>query len=388
MIVLSLVLNSFTNDSRVVRATRTYRELGGKAYVFGLHEPGFLEEEYVNGITVKRFRLVTRPWPKKYYIQFIKYFEVLFRMVVQGRRLKPDIIHANDLNTLPIGYFISRLAKCKLIYDSHELETDRSEKRFPFWFSRITAKMEKILAKKADVVITVSKSIAEVMAENLGINEPIVIRNVPERYRYSSKPAIGPLRRSLNLNKEVPIVLYQGCIDPGRGIEVLVKAFTVIKNTEAVLVFLGDGQLKESLMSFVTVNKLDDRVYFHPSVPAGKLLNWTADATIGIHPMEDICLNHRYALPNKLFQYIQAGLPVIVTDLPEMKRVVEEYRIGEVFPSGDYNKLAEKIDKLLSDINLLKEYHLAALNAAKELNWEKEKKRLENIFRTLIAEIR
>ena len=104
--------------------------------------------------------------------------------------------------------------------------------------------------------------------------------------------------------------------------------------------------------------------------------------------MEDICLNHRYALPNKLFQYIQAGLPVIVTDLPEMKRVAEEYRIGEVFPSGDYNKLAEKIDKLLSDINLLKEYHLAALNAAKELNWEKEKKRLENIFRTLIAEIR
>lgn len=70
MIVLSLVLNSFTNDSRVVRATRTYRELGGKAYVFGLHEPGFSEEENVDGITVKRFRLVTRPWSKKYYIQF------------------------------------------------------------------------------------------------------------------------------------------------------------------------------------------------------------------------------------------------------------------------------------------------------------------------------
>jgi len=359
--------------------------MGGEPIVFALHTNGLAEEEYVKGIRIRRFRLRTRAWPKRKPIQLIKYIEAIVRMIRMGLLMRPDLVHANDLSALPIGYLISRLVGAKLIYDSHELWADPSHRvQFPRWMFKVGLAIERYLARKAKSVITVSDSIAEHMASHMMIDRPIVIRNLPKKNSMIKSNSLGPLRKTLRIPKDVPILLYQGGISRGRGLKILIEAINLIKHPTAVLVFLGNGELVEELKKKVELLKLKNKVFFHSAVPPFELHKWTRDATIGIHPMRGSCLNHKYALPNKVFEYIQVALPILVTDLPEMKKIVELYGVGEVFPDGDAVALAKKIDKLLFNKDLLFKYRSAAIKAAKELNWESEKNKLISIYKKLI----
>jgi glycosyltransferase involved in cell wall biosynthesis len=211
-----------------------------------------------------------------------------------------------------------------------------------------------------------------------------VIRNIPNRR--PSEPAIGkntgPLRKKLGIKTGIPIILYQGLIAEGRGLLTLVAAITELADLSAVLVFLGNGPLVSELESKVKAERLEKRVYFHPAVPPEVLPQWTQDADLGVHPIEGISDNHRLCLPNKFFQYIQAGLPVLVTDLPEMRKIVAQYGVGELFSDGDASELATKIDHMLQN---RRTYGLAACAAAKVLSWDVEKHRLIDIYKKAIA---
>jgi glycosyltransferase involved in cell wall biosynthesis len=149
-----------------------------------------------------------------------------------------------------------------------------------------------------------------------------------------------------------------------------------VSHPSALLVMLGDGPLLINLHDQAESLGIKDKVYFHPAVPQTYLYQWTQDATLGVSPIESLCLSYNLCLPNKLFEYIQAELPVLVTDLPEMKRLVNHYGLGEVFPDGDASTLAKKIDLMLMDASLIDRYRNAAKNAARELNWDIEKKQL------------
>ena len=158
MKILYLVLNDFVNDNRVLRAAKTCLEIGGKPVVFALHREDIPEEENLNGIKVKRFDLITKSWSKHRIIQVIKYAEAVLRMVISGSLLHPDIVHANDINTLPIGFSISRLTKSKLIYDSHELWSDPSHSKIlPAWMVKTGLKLERFLSRRANYILTVSE---------------------------------------------------------------------------------------------------------------------------------------------------------------------------------------------------------------------------------------
>jgi glycosyltransferase involved in cell wall biosynthesis len=382
--ILYLVLNPFTNDTRVLRAAETCVEMRGEATVFALHEPKLARREVIRGIHVRRFKLLTRPLSKRVAVQFIKYLESFIRMLWAGLNLRPKIVHANDLPTLPTGYVIACFTGTRLIYDSHELYSDRGDLPFlPKWFLELALVCERFLAKRADSVITVSDGISLEIDRGMGIGRPFVIRNMSAKtpLRAGVKKDSRLLRQALGIKEEIPIILYQGMIAKGRGLLTLVFAMTKLSHPSAVLVFLGNGALVSELRARAKSRGLESRVYFHAAVSPGILPYWTRGADLGVHPIEGICKNHRLCLPNKLFEYIQAGLPVVVTDLPEMRKIVSHYGVGEVFRDGDAEDLAAKIDSLLVNGH---KYRLASRAAANVLTWDVEKLRLIDIYKSVL----
>ncbi len=383
-----VVLNPFTHDARVLRAASLGMELGGRVSVLAMHGPGLAESERVDGLEVRRFGLASRSLPRRRAWQMLKYAELAARMTAAGARIRPDLVHAHDLNALPIGWAIARLTGARLVYDSHELWADRSPGgNRPGWFTRTGIRAERFFGRRADAVITVSDGIAHLIERDAGLRVAGVIRNLPEPAPPSADSERGgPLRRALGVGPDAPVLLYQGGLHPGRGLGVLVEAMARLPRGRTTLVFLGAGSLRPELEARAGDLSLGGDVRFLDAVPPGELAAWTRGATLGLHPIEDRSLNHRHCLPNKLFEYIQAGVPVLVSDLPEMRRVVEEYRVGETCPPGDPAALAERIGAMLSDPSRLATYRRNTVRAASELNWNREKSRLAAVYRRLLGE--
>jgi glycosyltransferase involved in cell wall biosynthesis len=245
---------------------------------------------------------------------------------------------------------------------------------------------ERWLARRADQVITVSDGIADVMAHEMQIPRPAVVTNMPPlpspaRHQHNSR---GPLRQALSLDATIPILLYQGKFAPTKGVEVLIGAMTHMENRSAVLVLLGEGPLESELRSLVIALDLKNRVLFHHSVPGKILHQWTRDATIGVYAIEGRHLSKRLSLANKFFEYIQGGLAVLVADMPEMRRYIDRYQFGEVFPEGNVRVLANRIDSLLKDPERLARYRAAAESASIELDRGRGEV-LEGLYRRLIT---
>jgi glycosyltransferase involved in cell wall biosynthesis len=384
--VLILVLNSFTNDSRVLRQTYAFSQAGYRPTVFALHESDLpIQEDHPN-YRLRRFRLLTRPWSKHNLIQLIKYAECVFRMTLAGVRLKPEAIHANDINALPIGYFVAKLTRAKLVYDSHELWSDPAHRRsLRPWIFDVGVRMEKYLARRADAVMTPSPSYANQMAKTMDIALPIVVRNVPMA-RSLDSPLDGreSLHEKLGIAHDAPIVLHLGQIGRGRGLETIFLAMAEVR-APAVLVLLGGGQPKDFTLLKIQARTLGitDRICFLAPVAPDEVCRLCTDATIGVTMIESICMSYNLTLPNKIFEYLQAGLPVVVSDIPEMAGIVKNYNVGETVPEGNASELGQTLNRLLDSPDTLAHYRENAVSAARQLNWEKEQHVFLNVYQTL-----
>jgi glycosyltransferase involved in cell wall biosynthesis len=381
--VLILVLNPFTNDSRVLRQTISLSHAGYQAVVFALHETGLPVTEGLNTCVVRRFILASRPWSKRNIVQLIKYLECVFRMTLAGIRLKPQVVHANDVNTLPIGYIISRLTSAKLIYDSHELWSDPAHRpSLKRWIFQAGVKMEKYLAHRADAVMTPSPSYAKQMARTLGISQPVVIRNVPIARRRDDSITDETLHEKLGLAPGTPIILHVGQIARGRGIETVIAAMKDVRK-DAVLVFLGATASAYLDHLNAIGSHLNDRMFFLPPVIPSDVCRVSADATVGVTMIESICLSYHLTLPNKIFEYLQAGLPIVVSDIPEMANIVNKHAVGRVVPEGDSKSFANTINDLLDSPSILSEYRKNVSAISEEFTWENEEKAFLNLYRKL-----
>jgi len=386
MTVMHLVLNQFVNDQRVLRAAKLSRRFG-ETWVLALHRDGLSREEEQEGCRVRRFALRTRGLSRMPVVQLIKYAEATARMAAAAARLKPALVHAHDLNALPIGYLAARWCGARLVYDAHEYWRGASSmRRFPRWMRAVASGLEGVLARRTDAAITVSEPIADTLARELRIPRPVVVRNVPERPpdRDKAGEGPGPLRAALEIPAGTPVVLYQGGMSAFRGLFVLLEAFARVAQP-AVLVFLGDGPEAPALRARAAALGLGERVRFHPAVPAHDLHRWTRDATIGCCPTEGGFPNHDMALANKLFEYIQAGVPLLVSDLPAQAALVQRHGVGEVFPDGDVIALAACIDGMLADPERIARYRAASVVAARELHWGHEQEVLADLYQRLLV---
>ncbi|MDN3233470.1 glycosyltransferase [Priestia megaterium] len=298
---------------------------------------------------------------------------IILRMVGRGLIKNYDIYHSNDLNTLPQGFICSKLRfkHRKLIYDSHEVQTSRTG-----YNSKIHGYLESCLIKTVDSMIVENHTRASYNKKLYGFY-PNVVHNYPFKINEDVDKR-APIRKLLNLPEDEKILLYQGGIQTGRGLENLIKAAPLFK--EGTLVFIGDGKIKGNLLQMVDQMNLHQKVRFIPKVPLVDLPEYTRNAFIGFQVLNNVCFNHYSASSNKLFEYIMSGVPVISCSFPEIKRVVEGERVGLCIDSHDPLSIAEGVNYLLDSPQLHGAMKKNCIKAREIYNWDYEKNQFLSIY--------
>ncbi|GAB1766422.1 hypothetical protein PMEGAPL125_28420 [Priestia megaterium] len=301
---------------------------------------------------------------------------IILRMILKGRKKKYDIYHSNDLNTLPQGFICAKLRfkrKC-LVYDSHEVQTSRTG-----YDSGVYAKMEAFFINKIDSMIVENHTRAKYNEDLYGFY-PNVVYNYPFQPKKRHQETID-LHERLGLPENEKILLYQGGIQTGRGLEKLVQAAPLFK--EGTLVFIGDGRIKPELERMVAEMKLEDKVKFIPKVPLQDLPKYTKNAYLGFQVLNNVCFNHYSASSNKLFEYIMSDVPVVACDFPEIKKVVEGEHIGLCVDSHNYEEIASAVNQLLRDPVLRATMSNNCKTAKFKYNWENEQLQFLKVYQAI-----
>jgi glycosyltransferase involved in cell wall biosynthesis len=372
--VLMLLTNPFTNDSRVLKEGRSLVNAGYDVTLACYNYGDLPKEEMVEGIKVQRIFYYKRKNLQKSILLNIVAVLFLLRyyLVLSVRFRKTDIIHCNDLLTLPAGLMLKCLSfgKSKIIYDAHEYETEI--KGIHGLRKRIYKIMERSLIPYADAVLNVSESFANEYVRLYNIPKPSLVLNCPP---CAETPAKDIFRETFAIDKDTIIFLYQGGFTSGRGIEMILDAFKRIKDPNKAIVFMGYGPLGDQIKKAAEDYS---HIYYHDAVAPNILLDYTASADIGILYYEDTCLNHRYCSPNKLFEYTMAGIPMIASNLFEIRRLLEKYQNGIVVENND-------TDSLIAAVHSVTQTELDRMKAnipemKKKYCWENQEKVLLEVY--------
>jgi glycosyltransferase involved in cell wall biosynthesis len=379
--VLKIVPNDFQNASRDKREVETVAEMGWEVIILAKHSEGLLETEIMDSYTINRIRLKLFRKRVSFYFKAIRYIEFVIKVVCRGLKTAPDIISGHDLPAVFAGYIIKKLSRKRIIllYDAHELTSEiASNVSLGKMGKNIKVLMERVLIKRCDEVMVVNESISNFNYKKFGLRKkPVVVRNIPHAYKYSEKKNF--FREELKIHDDKIILLYQGLITKGRGLLNFIKALPEI-DKKAVFVIMGYGN--KSFLGEV-FRDVKDRVFFRDAVPYEKLIDYTSSADIGIFTCENYCLSYYYCLPNKLFEYIQARIPIICSDFPEMRKIVDDNNIGVLTDPDDIKKIAYDVNLLINDNKKIKDIQENLVKASKELTWEKEKEVLKNLYRKM-----
>ncbi len=264
----------------------------------------------------------------------------------------------------------SKFSKAKLVYDSHELFTEIPEllnrpKIQGFWLG-----IEQFIFPKLKNVYTVCDAIAHYYQDKYKVSVGVV-RNLP-------------LLKEVDSLEDFPfetegkkIVFYQGALNEGRGLELLIETVNLLPDW--LLVIAGSGTISKELQEKVTKENWTEKVIFLGRLLPEDLAKLTPLATVGVSIEEDLGLSYRYALPNKMFDYIHAKIPVLVSDLPEMKKILTNYKVGQVLKSRNSVSLAQQ----LQEMGTIKKTAYDFDTAIAALNWQKEAVQLLEIYRNL-----
>ncbi len=295
--------------------------------------------------------------------EFIGYLEFSFKSFFRNTYLRNDIINCHSLHVLPIGVLIKIFYGSKLIYDAHELETEVvGAKGLKKVFAKI---MEQMMMPFVDELIVVSDSIAHWYKAKYKLKNVTVIKNIPNRQTGSMKIASNLLREKFNIPENDIVGIYQGVLSEHRGVREILNAF-IESTPNKHIVFMGFAGMADEVESAA---KKYPNIHFLPAVKPEEVPLYTSSADFGIHIIPNSCLNHYYCLPNKVYEYILSGIPPIVSDFPDMGKVVKDYDCGWcIEPSKKgLTKVLEMIDK---DSIHNKKNNL--LKASENYSWENQ----------------
>ena len=426
--VTMFVWNHFTNDARVNRECTTLADNGYDVNLIAINDPKNTAisayEEISN--TFKVHRVKRYPWllqayqdhgkkfllvvagvqiviiPSLFYISFTlmaayllslvvaagmikfkkirKWFingAIITRMIVKGYIQNADIYHANDLNTLPQAIVCSklRLKPKPLIYDSHEVQSDRTG-----YNPKTIKRIESFMLKFVDQMIVENHTRAKYNEDIYGFY-PKTLYNYSEKYNIEEKPQIN-LHKKISINEDEKILLYQGGLQQGRGLELLIEAMDEIEKGH--LLFIGGGKLTQTLKEQAEASKQADRIHFLDKVPFQELPSYTREAYLGFQVLQNICFNHYSASSNKLFEYMMAHVPVISCDFPEIKKVVEETNTGLVVDSHKASEIANAVNQLVKDTSLRNQLSENTKQAKEIYNWNNEKSKLLEVYNQFV----
>lgn len=366
--VILSVTNDLITDHRVHKVALSLQKMSFQVLLVGRKLPSSKKLEK-RSYKTKRLKLFFKKGP-------LFYAEYNIRLFLFLRVRNAAIYLSNDLDSLPANYLISKLKKKPLVYDSHELFTEVPELINRPTIQAIWSRIERIILPKINHAYTVCESIATVYQKKYGTPFKVV-RNLP----HHEELILVPHEKSL-VTDDRKIILYQGALNVGRGLEYAIKAMQHLEN--ARLLIAGDGDITTPLKQLVADLQLADRVTFLGRIPLEEMKYITAQANLGLSIEEDLGLNYRYALPNKLFDYIQQQVPVLVSNLPEMKKIVEQYQIGMILESHDPEQMARQFHEALFNLDLRHSWIDNLPKAAEELCWEKEENILEEMFQPFL----
>lgn len=360
------VINDLVTDQRIARTANVLVDLGFEVLMVGrrkIDSPHMPNRSY----ETIRMRLLWEKGPLFYAEYNIRLFLLLLS--------KPaELLVSNDLDTLLPNYLVHKIKRTPIVFDSHEYFTETPELVDRPKVQRVWKWIEKTIVPKLTNCITVNVSIAKLFEDKYHVHFNVV-RNIPQRRENIEIPA----RAELGLPEDTKIVLLQGSgINVQRGAEEAVEAMQYVDN--ALLLIVGGGDVLPVLKKMVEELSLQKKVKFVSRQSPEKLAGYTANADIGLTIDKDTNINYRYSLPNKLFDYIYAGVPVLASSLVELKNIIQQYEVGEFIKNHDPHHIAETINNMLGDNSRMEKYKLNTRKASSELNWDKEKNTLIEIF--------
>ena len=316
-------------------------------------------EPVMRDYQTRRFRLLFNKGPFFYACYNIRLF--CYLLIARA-----DLFLANDLDTLPAVWMASKLRRIPYVFDSHEYFTEVPELVNRRVVQKIWKGIEGLLLPRTRFMITVNKEIAKLFEQEYNIKAQVLM-NVPCKLRGDSQEPQGQIPKAF---EGKILIIYQGAVNEGRGLEEIIDAMPKIPGH--ALLIIGGGDIFDKLQKRVAVMNLKSRVHFTGRLPMEELSWYTQQAIIGISLEQDRGLNYRLALPNKLFDYMHAGLPVLVSDLPVMGSLVKEINFGTVTNEFDPESLAAKILDMTTDQERYEGWKDSALKGSDKFTWESQ----------------
>lgn len=362
--VCDVVRNSVWYDPRVIKQIDEYVKADFDVYVIGE------EDNRYNATEIERIPASVRIVKiKDKYKRFqnkintvLKEISVCKSLAKEIAACKPDIIHANDLDALLAAYIATRSWKCKIVFDTHEVYTDN--------FGMASAVLKKLfwsfvefwIIKRVDLVVCVSNAAADYFAAKYNIPQPLVVTNCAKRQR---------LHEHENVKSSYFEVLNHGQFYEGRGYDIMVEAAAISRNTQIKYVLRGFGRMEPELRSFVDEKGLTN-VTFAPPVKTTELIPAARTSHVGLAITVPINLNFKLSVSNKIFEYVSAGLPVIMSDIPEHRYLNDKYNFGIILKENTAECLRDAVMTMYENEELYREYSANAKRLSEELNWETE----------------
>lgn len=327
----------------MLKVTKSLADSGAftEIHLVGINEPGLPEHEQIDSVrSIWRVGLST-PLPIPKMRGILKFSQWAAKILTRYRKANLSVVHCHSLSDLPIGVLLKLTKKgVRLVYDAHELETERNG------LTGIGKKLAKIkerqLIRFVDHTLVVSESICRWYHENYDGRQITVVKNIPcNDHSFLQRPAPSIFRDKFDIDSGL-VFLYQGALMRGRGIELLLNAFSRVEDNKHI-VFMGYGSYEDEIKKFASRFK---NIHFHEAVRPDEVMQYTVGADIGVCLIENTCLSYYYSLPNKLYEYTLAGMPVIVSQFPEMSKLVSEFDNGwaTLVCEEDLLKLIERID--------------------------------------------
>ena len=376
MKICDIVKNSIWYDPRVKKQISSYLDADVELACIGVTDPRYKQEE-VDKIPCK-VDLVSID--EHYYGKKRTFFTKISRELKTNRGIykkilecKPDIIHANDLNALIPAYKASKKLKCRLIYDTHEIFLEN-----PWIANNPAVKFvwgfyEKHIIKKVDLVVCVSNAAAEYLQEKYNIEKPTVVTNCISAKNHISE----------KVEKTEPKqILNHGQFYGGRGYDIMIDAAPLLREfADLQVVLRGFGPMEEELHNKA---KGYDNVYFAPPVKVEELIPMASHAWVGLAITEAISLNFKLSVSNKIFEYAAAGLPVIMSDIPEHRYLNEKYNFGIIIEKDTPEEIAKAVLALYNDKELYEKYAENSKKLSCEVNWDNEFDKLLTLEKNML----
>ena len=376
--VIISVISDLVTDQRVHKVSQTLHEAGYDVLLIGARRQTSLNLS-PRTYPARRIRML---FQKKIFF----YAEFNLRLFFRLLFTRGDIFLGNDLDVMTAVWFAGFLRRKPVVYDTHEYYLGMPELNGRPLIKKVWQRIEAFIFPRLRYIYTICDSFSELYYKDYGKTLGVV-RNVPYRKASELNTPLPP-ELEARLPKDKFFLLFQGAgINPERGVEELVMAMLHLDPTRFHLVIIGGGDIFARIEQLVADNRLTDRITLIPKIPFEQLRSVTRRAHLGLSLDKPNNINHIYGLPNKIFDYLHSGVPVLVSRLVELEKIVDTYDVGDFIDNHEPAHIAARINAISNDPARLEQWKKNTEKVRDELNWEREGRVVVKIFEQVEAKI-